>query len=153
MYIKRKIFSKKSEQNNEKLKTDDKASIWMYKHLYPKGYKRAIKEAYEEGKDSGLVARHALRTGATAAIVSSVAARELLGANKKTALTTIGIPAGLAVGAGEAALMKTGLKINREARRRNPGGKIDRRTKRNMDLIRVADGEMSKKEFIKRNYK
>ena len=151
MYIKRKIFSKKSEKNNEKLKTDDKASIWMYKHLYPKGYKRAIKEAYEEGKDSGLVARHALRTGATAAILSGVATHSI-GANKKTAMK-VGIPAGLAVGAGEAVLMKTGLKINRAARRRDPGGDVDRRTKRNMDLIRVADGEMSKKEFIKRNYK
>lgn len=152
MYIKRKIFSKKSEKYDKKLNTDDKASIWMYKHLYTKGHKRAIKEAYEEGKDSGLVARHALRHGATAAIVSGVAAHSLLGANAKTALA-MGIPAGLAVGAGEAVLMKTGLKINRAARRRDPGGDVDRRTKRNMDLIRVADGEMSKKEFVKRNYK
>jgi hypothetical protein len=124
----------------------------MYKHLYTKGHKRAIKEAYEEGKDSGLVARHALRLGTTAAIGSGVAAHSLLGANKKTALA-MGIPVGLAAGAAEAGAMKTGLIINRAARRRDPGGDIDRRTKRNMDLIRVADGEMSKKEFIKRNYK
>jgi hypothetical protein len=152
MYIKRKIFSKKSENYDKKLKTVDKASIWAYKHLYTKGHKRAIKEAYEEGKDSGLVARYALHLGTAGAIGSGVAAHSLLGANKKTALA-MGIPAGLAVGAAEAGAMKIGLKINRAARRRDPGGDIDRRTKRNMDLIRVADGEMSKKEFIKRHYK
>lgn len=138
-----------SEEKETKLKTSDKVNLWMNKHLATKGDRKAALESIDEGKHGKLVRRSAAASGVGAGIGSGAALKVLGASNKQAALGAAAI--GLASAAGGAAGSYLGAKTRDGLRKHSES--YDKSVKKQADLIRVANGDMTKEEFAKKHYK
>ena len=138
-----------SEEKETKLKTSDKVNLWMNKHLATKGNREAALESIEEGKHGKLVKRSAAAAAVGAGLASG-AKLKALGASNKQAAKGAAI-LGLAGAAGGAAGSYLGAKT-RDVLKKHINS-YDKSIKKQADLIRVANGDMTKEEFAKKHYK
>jgi hypothetical protein len=152
-----KEFSeKKSEDEKPKkeIKTGDKVAIWMNKHLSTKKDRDAAIKAYDkETQDfKPMAKRQAKITGTVTGAVWTPTGAYIgyKAAGKKGAL------AGGAVGAGAAGLAagsdyvgtRLGGAINKKLRKKSE--KVDKNSQKTADIVKVADGRMSRDEFAEK---
>ena len=162
-----KYFSKDEDDEKpkkKKLHISDRMDIWALKNfMSKKGRKEAIEDLDEKEPVSKLAKRDAIKAakiGAGLGALSGGALGYISGYNenkKRRALKAlkgagVGAVSGAVLNGGNAALDTTLNTLTRRSARKTFKTSDDA-WKEEQDLIRVADGQMSKEEFIKKWYK
>ncbi len=175
MYIRRKVFStivengveklysvnetilkaeektfaekKSKKEEDDKLRLMDRVELAADKHLKPKQVRKAEKAAVEGKVGKAIVesGKIYIPVGTVAGgVVGALATKKVKGALKGAALGAAMGGAGTAgYGVGT-----TGVKVLRKISPR-----YDELAERRLDQLKMADGEMTKKEFKKKHYK
>lgn len=158
MYIRRKVFSfltddvddryfSKKEEGDDKLRFMDRVELAADKHLNIKQGRKAEKAALEGKVGKAIVegGKLLIPVGTVAGGVAGALARK----NVKGALK--GAAVGAAVGGACTALAGAGTAKVKVLRKTSP--RYEELAERRLDQLKMADGEMTKKEFKKKHYK
>lgn len=143
-----RYFSKKEEEDDDdKLRFGDRVELAINKHLNTKQGRKAEKAAAE-----GKVGKAIIEGGKIFVPVGAVAGGiggALATKNVKGALK--GAAVGAAVGGAGTAGYGVGTAGVKVLRKISP--RYEELAERRLDLLKMADGEMTKKEFKKKHYK
>lgn len=140
------MYSDKKDE--PKLKTGDKVGIWAQKHLNTKKDREAVIEGYGEGKWHKYGKRAALGGGVGSAIAGGIGGA-MFGGAKGAALGAA------SMGAIGAASSYAGARLGGALRNTmaKHSGSVHDENQRIADRARVANGDMTKKQYAKKHNK
>jgi hypothetical protein len=151
----------KEEKDSKKMSLGDRMDVWAYKNLYGKKYRKGSIEGLDDKESLGKAILRETKTGAKIGVTGGALLGALAGAVDKdggdsakeralNALKFSGIGAAAGAGYGAAVgTIKGGTTIPlRRIARKDP--KVDSAIKREQDKMRVADGQMTKEEFLEK---
>ena len=152
-----KDFSDKKKDKEDDLTTSDKFNLWAAKHMRTKEGRKVTEQAIDKDEWKPFI-KHNAKRGAQVGGVIGGAMGAAAGASNggiKGALkgAAAGSATGAAILAGNSALTAAlQAKALKDARRRKSSNKYMEEAKEGSDLYKVADGKMTKKEFINKHY-
>ena len=145
-FSKKKEKEEKIEPKTDKLRFMDRVSVGIDKHLKPKTLREAEIAALEDRHGEAIIKSGKVFVPVGAVIggtVGGIATKSVKGALK-------GVAAGAASGVGGAVSLGLGSVGNRISKKLSPTHET--MSDRRLDEIKVANGEMTKKEFKKKYY-
>lgn len=154
-------FSEKEEKKSKKIGLRDKMDIWAYKNLYGKKYRKASIEELDEKEPVGkIMARDAKMLAKIGAIEGGLIGGiggALMGkdtSKSERIKNSLKYGSGLAlVGGGMAGSIggiSSGIAVPIRRSLRKKSSKYDEMWKKEQDKMRVADGQMTREEFLEK---
>ena len=154
-------FSEKEEKKSKKMGLGDKMDIWAYKNLYGKKHRKASIEELDEkepvgkimARDAKLMAKIGAIEGGLIGGIGALMDKDTTSKSERIK-NSLKYGGGLALaGAGLAGTIggmssAVGVPIRRSLRKKS--SKYDELWKKEQDKMRVADGQMTREEFLEK---